>query len=726
MTFINININIFIVYFIKAFNNYRKALMIESQLYQSTLLIFILVSIGTSIYYLIHKRDRSLYSGIFLLILAIWMICDYSEFIVSSIFLKMLFKKIGFIGVSSIPVLGFLSFLQMTNKRKYINLRNIGLISFIPALVLILAFTNEFHSLVWKSFNIYKVGPYELINQEYNVFFWIFLVYTFFILILGLVLIIRATAKNRLYYQWHRILPTISIIVPVLLFTFEFFKIEPFNHISFVHISIVIVVILSSFVLDSERKDRILSAAASNVIESMKDGVIILNRHNKILSFNPSAKKMFDIEDKDIIGKDIVKLFPDMENNETLNGNKSMTGKEIIINNRRIRLHYNLSISLLKDFKDKIVGKYILARDITDKIRSDEEAIYLGFHDSLTGLHNKSYFEMKIKEIDTANNLPLSIVIGGVNGLKTINEAFGYKKGDSLLCSFAKIFKKIVRKESIVTRWAGDEFALIFPKTSQREAGKILDRIREATENEKDGGIPLRLALGCSTKNCPSENIREVFVEAENNMFKRKLIEKESVSSSIIASLESTLFEKSHETGIHTKRLNELARKLGREIGLNESILNDLSLLSSLHDIGKIAITEEILLKKSKLTDEEWSFIKKHPEIGSKIAKSTTQIAHIADGILYHHEWWNGNGYPKGLKKNKIPIESRIISIVDAYDVMRNGRPYKKKMSKTEAVNELLRCSGTQFDPKLVEVFIKKVVNGRPTAAKQKIAAELL
>jgi len=147
-------------------------------------------------------------------------------------------------------------------------------------------------------------------------------------------------------------------------------------------------------------------------------------------------------------------------------------------------------------------------------------------------------------------------------------------------------------------------------------------------------------------------------------------------------------------------------------------VLNDLSLLSSLHDIGKIAITEEILLKKTRLTEEEWEAIKKHPVIGSNIAKSTTQIAHVADGILYHHEWWDGSGYPKGLKGENIPIEARIISIVDAYDVMRNGRPYKRKMSKTEAVMELKRCSGTQFDPNLVEIFLSKVLDARVAVKK--------
>ena len=323
--------------------------------------------------------------------------------------------------------------------------------------------------------------------------------------------------------------------------------------------------------------------------------------------------------------------------------------------------------------------------------------------------------------MDTPVRLPLSIVVGGVNGLRIVNEAFGRKKGDLILTILAKIFEKSVRKDSVVCRWGEDKFIFIFPKTFQEEAEKIIERIRKKIVNYKKAEVPLSMALGSATKEYPSENIGDIIIEAESNMFKRKLIEGGSVASSIISSLERTLSEKSHETEQHAKRMDNFARALGKNIGLTENILNNLSLLASLHDIGKVAITEEILLKKLKLTEEEWEAIKKHPVIGSNIVKSTRQIAHISEGILHHHEWWNGAGYPSGLKGEEIPIESRIISIVDAYDVMRNGRPYKKKMSKIEAIEELRRCSGTQFDTGLVEIFIKKVLHDEETIKKKTV-----
>jgi HD-GYP domain-containing protein (c-di-GMP phosphodiesterase class II) len=190
-------------------------------------------------------------------------------------------------------------------------------------------------------------------------------------------------------------------------------------------------------------------------------------------------------------------------------------------------------------------------------------------------------------------------------------------------------------------------------------------------------------------------------------MYKNKLIEKESSKSSIIFALEQALYEKSIETKEHTDRIHEFAINLGKSIKLPSSQSDELSLLASLHDIGKVAIPEALLLKKGKLTEKEWTLIKRHPEIGSNIAQSSPQISHIAKSILSCHENWDGSGYPMGLKGQEIPILSRIILIVDAYDVMTSGRTYKPAMSKEDAIVELKRCAGTQFDPELVDKAIE-------------------
>jgi HD-GYP domain-containing protein (c-di-GMP phosphodiesterase class II) len=175
----------------------------------------------------------------------------------------------------------------------------------------------------------------------------------------------------------------------------------------------------------------------------------------------------------------------------------------------------------------------------------------------------------------------------------------------------------------------------------------------------------------------------------------------------MLSSLRRILFEKSHETEEHTQRIQKLALQIGRVCGLSESELDDLSLLSTLHDIGKIVIPEGIIIKPGNLSAEEWELIGKHPEIGYRIAGASPELAPIADAILAHHEWWDGTGYPRRLKGEEIPLISRIIAIVDAYDAMTQGRPYKDAVGQEDSLQELQDKAGKQFDPLLTATFIK-------------------
>nr|MBC8386632.1 HD-GYP domain-containing protein [Actinomycetota bacterium] len=202
-----------------------------------------------------------------------------------------------------------------------------------------------------------------------------------------------------------------------------------------------------------------------------------------------------------------------------------------------------------------------------------------------------------------------------------------------------------------------------------------------------------------------------VIKEAEDRMYKHKLIENKSVRSSIITSLEKALAERDYETEEHTRRMKKYAILFGKALKLPDSKLDELSLLSTLHDIGKIAIPDNIILKPAELTEKERELIKKHSEIGYRIAMSTAELAPIADAILHHHERWDGNGYPYGLKGEKIPLTSRIIFIVDAYDAITNDRPYRKASSKEFALSEINRCSGLQFDPNITGIFINQVIH---------------
>lgn len=356
--------------------------------------------------------------------------------------------------------------------------------------------------------------------------------------------------------------------------------------------------------------------------------------------------------------------------------------------------------------REELVGVESIARDVTERHRMESEIRQLTFNDQLTGIYNRAYFEQELRRLDSSNCLPLTIILGDINGLKLVNDAFGHQTGDLLLAKAANLLSSVLRRTDVICRWGGDEFAMILPGVDEQAATEIMFRIRSGLRRADPKPIPLSIALGMCTKVSADQGIQDVIREAEERMYRNKLLESKSTHSSIIASLEKTLWEKTHETEEHARRMQEVARALGVDMGLSEDQLTNLSLLAILHDVGKVAIPDDILVKPGQLTAEEWQTMKRHPEIGYRIAVASANLAPIADLILSHHEHWDGTGYPRGLVGEDIPLLARIIAVADAYDVMTSGRPYRRALTEEEAMAELQRCSGTQFDPAVVSALL--------------------
>lgn len=351
--------------------------------------------------------------------------------------------------------------------------------------------------------------------------------------------------------------------------------------------------------------------------------------------------------------------------------------------------------------------------NITERKKMENNLYYLSHHDFLTGLNNRRYFEQKLTELDNTDNLPLSIMIGDINGVKLINDAFGHARGDSLICETAKVMQACCREGDILARTGGDEFALIMPKTDAPTALTVLQSIQDTCDqvNQRISKEAFRIsvALGSGTKPTMTQPIETTLKIAEKYMYQRKVLESKSMHSAVLTSIKATLFEKNEETEEHCERLVKLSAMIGRRLNLSQKELDELELLSTLHDIGKIGIPEAILNKPGKLTDEEWIEMKKHPQIGYRIANASLELAPIAEYILSHHERWDGTGYPQKLKGKQIPLLSRIISIADAYDAMTQDRAYRKKMDAQQAQEEIRSNAGSQFDPDIARIFLDEL-----------------
>lgn len=335
---------------------------------------------------------------------------------------------------------------------------------------------------------------------------------------------------------------------------------------------------------------------------------------------------------------------------------------------------------------------------------------YLSYHDQLTDLYNRRFFEEELRRLDTDRNLPIAVIMADVNGLKLANDAFGHEFGDEILKKAADTLRLSCRRDDIVARIGGDEFVILLPKTSEKDVKQVVDRIVIAAANTKVGSINLSISCGWEVKKSAEEDINEIIKRAENLMYKNKLFESSSMRNMTISTIVRTLYEAHPLEEKHSKRVSDLCVAIGKEMLLSSRELSELKTIGLLHDIGKVAIDKSIITKAGPLTEEETAEMRRHPGIGYRILSSVGDFSEIAQYVLAHHEKWDGSGYPKGLKGEEIPLKARIAAIADAYDFMTSYKPYPRTLSQNEAVEELKKGAGKEFDPDVVAVFIEKVL----------------
>jgi diguanylate cyclase (GGDEF)-like protein/PAS domain S-box-containing protein len=456
------------------------------------------------------------------------------------------------------------------------------------------------------------------------------------------------------------------------------------------------------------------------ILTAIKDGYFEVDLTGNIVFCNEAASRMLGYTEDEFIGINYRTICRDHKYVFNTFNRLFQTGKtehalttEMIQKNGTI-VYGELTLSVILDQDGTILGFRGIGRDVTERKQYEDQLKYLSLHDQLTGLHNRTFFENELLRLGNSRDYPVTIIVADLDGLKILNDTVGHEQGDQLLISCAEIMKKSLRQADLLARIGGDEFVIILPRTEFKTGKEIAGRIHasiNAHNNKQAGYLPLSISTGISTSINKSKSLQDTFIEADDLMYRDKLNKGVVARSQIFKSLIAALGKKDYLSDGHGRRLEQFCMQIGRKVGLSEKKLSDLRLLSQAHDLGKVGIPDRILFKIGRLTDLEWQLMKQHSEKGYRIALSSADLSGAAGFILKHHENWDGTGYPLGIKGEEIPVESRILALADAYDAMTSDRTYREALSKQDALAELQKCSGSQFDPDLTKVFLSILGN---------------
>jgi len=505
------------------------------------------------------------------------------------------------------------------------------------------------------------------------------------------------------------------------------------------------------YAIERKRMEQALRESEEHfraLIENTSDIITVTSDDGIMHYVSPSIERVLGYSPEEIVGKQLLSYFhPDDRSDaivrfaELVQSPESVSSIEFRVRHKDGSWRDIEAVGKSTVDNSRAASVIVNARDITERKRVEEELRErerkireLSLTDELTELYNRRHFyEALDAEISRVQRHDGSFALAmlDLDGFKPYNDNFGHSSGDSILKSMAQTLKSSLRKGDSAFRYGGDEFAIILPVTDAHKARKIVDRIRSKwSQASKLGNVALETPVGFSAGIAQFPENAEtadglvfladtaLYRSKKEGGFKTTLVHELGVMSTDVLdratldqvyALAATVDARDPYTYGHSKRVAALSEVIGRAIGLSTDELTNLHAAGLLHDIGKVGVPDSILTKPDKPTKDEWKLIRKHSPEGARIVSHVKELAGLIPMVKHHHEWYNGTGYPDELKGEDIPLGARIISIADAYDTMTTKRTYRNAVSHEEALEELKRCSGTQFDRELVEAFCRTI-----------------
>ena len=428
-----------------------------------------------------------------------------------------------------------------------------------------------------------------------------------------------------------------------------------------------------------------LNSLKTSIFDSIGQGIVLFDYDDHLILHNKRADDLLGgiPSDQCTVLRDFLNYY-DLPVNSA--GEDDGISVQCYIKNGEAERPLRCDIRALKNKKGKLLGQLFVFSDAALET------------DLLTGFQDWESFQMFAQINQSTFPIPTAVAVCDINSLSVINSTLGNQAGNQKIRSLADAMRQCFPKQTYYVRGLEANLIALCGHSSETAMRECMGRVKESFHGK------MQYAVTVTTEEAP--DILKAVQAAAAAMRAKKLLDRESIHSEMLTSLVRALQECDRDTEHHVRRTQQLGAELGKRIELSDIQQSKLSLLCLLHDIGKIGIPLEILNKPGKLSDEEWKILQSHTQKGYDIANSNNELKGIADEIRHHHERWDGKGYPDGLSRESIPLLSRVIAVVDAYDAMTNTRSYRHAMSPADAMAELKRCAGSQFDPFIVSEFL--------------------